>query len=344
MEPYVPGEQPHGGRSYVKLNTNECPFPPAPGVAEAVSAAAKGLQLYCDPEATALSAALARHCGAEPSQIVVGNGSDEVLNYAFMAFCDEARPAVFPDISYGFYEVWAKVNGVPFNKQPLRDDLTVDLAAYPQGPCAVFLANPNAPTGRALSMDEIGAFAASHPETLVVVDEAYVDFGAESCIPLAVRRDNVLVVQTFSKSRSLAGARFGFCVGSEELVSDIRAMKYSTNPYNVNAMTQAAALEALRDADYMRKNCDEVVRMREWTAHRVRELGFECAESQTNFLFMRHPLAKGGELYAALKERGILVRHFEKPRIDEYIRVTIGTESQMRAFVEAVEAVLCECR
>lgn len=248
LTPYTPGEQPQE-RRYIKLNTNESPFPPSPGVLKAVYEEAQRLQLYSDPESRKLKKALAEYFGMKPEQFLAGNGSDELLNFAFMAFCDEEHPAFFPDITYGFYPVYAQLNHIPYREIPLREDLTFCLDDV-QEKGMIVLANPNAPTGLAKSPDEIEALLQKRPDDLLVVDEAYVDFGAESVMPLIDRYDNLLVIQTFSKSRSMAGARLGFAAGSAELIRDLNTLKYSTNPYNVNRMTEAAGVAALQEDAY----------------------------------------------------------------------------------------------
>lgn len=339
--PYTPGEQPQE-RKFIKLNTNESPFPPSPGVIRAVAEEAGWLQLYSDPESRLVTKALADHYGLSSDQVLVGNGSDELLNFAFMAYCDETHPALFPDITYGFYPVYAEVNHIPYIEIPLKEDLSVDLEDYSDRSGTVFLANPNAPTGQALPRAEIEAMVASRPDRMHVIDEAYVDFGAESMLPLIDRYDNLLVMQTYSKSRSMAGARLGFAVGQRELIRDLNTLKYSTNPYNVNRMTSAAGVAALREDDYYKKNAACIAENRTWTTNELRRLGFSVADSKANFIFARSPIIPGGEYYRKLKERGILVRHFDKARISDYVRITIGTMEQMKALLRETESLLEE--
>ena len=341
LTPYTPGEQPQD-KKYINLNTNESPFPPSPGVISAVTEEAGRLQLYSDPESRLLTKALAEHYGVRPDQVLVGNGSDELLYFAFMAYCDETHPALFPDITYGFYPVYAEVNHVPYIEIPLKEDMSIDLADYAERNGTLFLANPNAPTGRALSRAEIEAAVASRPDRLHVVDEAYVDFGAESVLPLVDRYDNLLMIQTFSKSRSMAGARLGFAVGRSELIRDLNTLKYSTNPYNVNRMTSAAGVAALREDDYYRKNAAVIAENRAWTIGELRRLGFFVVDSKANFIFAGSPKIPGGDYYRKLKERGILVRHFDKARIEDYVRITIGTKEQMEALLRETESLLEE--
>lgn len=341
LTPYTPGEQPQG-RKYIKLNTNESPFPPSPGVLEAVTGEARRLQLYSDPESRLLREALAAHYALKPEQLLVGNGSDELLNFAFMAFCDESCPALFPDITYGFYPVYAGLNRIPYQEIPLREDLSFCLDDLSGKRGTVFLANPNAPTGLAKPAEEIEQLLQQRPDSVLMVDEAYVDFGAESVLPLIDRYDNLLVIQTFSKSRSMAGARLGFAAGCEALIRDLNTLKYSTNPYNVNRMTAAAGIAALREDAYYKANACTVMENRSFTASALRSLGFFVTESKANFLFARSPEIDGGTLYRKLKERGILVRHFEKPRIADYVRITIGTREQMEALLQETKAILEE--
>ncbi len=339
LEPYTPGEQPQD-RRYIKLNTNESPFPPSPGVLRAVEEEAKRLQLYSDPESRNITSALAEHYGLKEDQILVGNGSDELLNFAFMAWCDECCPAIFPDISYGFYPVYAELNRIPFLQIPLREDFTVCTDDYLEPDGTVFLANPNAPTGLALAADEIEKLLRARPDRLHVIDEAYVDFGAESVLPLIRSYDNLVVIQTFSKSRSLAGARLGFAAGNAEMIRDLNTLKYSTNPYNVNRMTAAAGVAALREDDYYRRNAGVIIENRMWTTEELRKLGFTVTDSRSNFLFASCPTVPGGELYRRLKEKGILVRHFSGPRLEPWVRITIGTREETEALITQIQELL----
>lgn len=341
LVPYTPGEQPKE-RKYIKLNTNESPFAPSQKAIAAAAEAAARLQLYPDPEARALTEAVAEMCGVERDEVLLTNGSDEILNFAFMAFCDDAHPAVFPDITYGFYPVFARLNGVPYTEIPLRDDLTVDVDAFCGVNKTVFLANPNAPSGLLLSLAEIERILTSNPDSVVVIDEAYIDFGGESCIPLIHKYDNLLVTQTFSKSRSMAGARLGFGVGCRALIRDLNTIKYSTNPYNVNAMTMAAGLGMLADGARTRANCAAIIENRAYITEELVRLGFTVTDSKANFVFARHPEIGGEELYQALRARGILVRHFNAPRIAEYNRITVGTRWEMEQLAAALAAILAE--
>ncbi|MBO5556678.1 MAG: histidinol-phosphate transaminase [Oscillospiraceae bacterium] len=339
--PYTPGEQPRD-MQYVKLNTNESPFPPAPGVAAAAAAEAGRLQLYSDPECKAITEKLAATYGVSPRQVLVGNGSDEVLNFAFMAFADEKRPLLFPDITYGFYPVFAKLNHIPYEEIPLTEDFRIDPEAYLQKGKVPVIANPNAPTGMTLPLEEIERIVRFDTDRVVIVDEAYVDFGGESAVGLVSRYDNLLVTMTFSKSRSLAGGRLGFAIGSEELIRDLNTLKYSTNPYNVNRMTAAAGCAALDADDYHRDNCRKIMENRAWTTAALEEQGFSILPSAANFIFARSQRIGGEELYRSLKARGVLVRHFDKDRIRDFVRITIGTREQMETLVNTVESILKE--
>ena len=335
--PYAPGEQPKD-RVFIKLNTNESPFPPSPKALAYAQEAAKDLQLYSDPECRALVQTAARHLGVEEEEILFTNGSDEILNFAFMAFCD--RGVVFPDITYGFYKVYAALNGVPYREIPLKPDFSIDVSDYCGVNKAIFIANPNAPTGLCLPLSDIETIVRSNPDTVVVIDEAYIDFGGESALPLIKKYNNLLITQTFSKSRSMAGARLGMGIGCKELIRDLNTIKYSTNPYNINRMTMAAGIGALEDDDYFRANCRTVTENRTWTAGQLTDLGFTLTDSKTNFLFAKHPAISGKALYRELRERGILVRHFDTPRLTDFIRVTVGSKCQMETFIHAVDSIL----
>ena len=346
LTPYTPGEQPRD-MQYIKLNTNESPFPPSPAVIEAATAEAGKLQLYSDPTCRELTDKLAALYGVSPEQVILTNGSDEVLNFAFMAFADEEHPLVFPEITYGFYPVFAELNRIPYEEIPLKADFSVDYRDYMNlggktGGCTAVIANPNAPTGLCLTLAEIEEIVRSNPDGVVVIDEAYVDFGAESAVALVDKYDNLLVTQTFSKSRSLAGARLGFGIGNKALISDLHTVRYSTNPYNVNRMTAAAGHAALCDNDYYMQNCRTIMENRDYTTAALRELGFEVLPSLTNFVFAKSDKIGGEALYLELKRRGILVRHFSKASITDYNRITIGTREQMEAFISTVKTILEE--
>lgn len=341
LVPYVPGEQPKD-KKYIKLNTNESPFPPSASVVAAAKCESGALQLYSDPECTELRAKVAKVYGVSCDEVVMTNGSDEILNFAFMAFADEAHPLAFADITYGFYPVFAKLNHIPYEEIPLREDLSIDPKDYIGINKNIVIANPNAPTGIYMPLCDIEQIVRSNPDNVVIIDEAYIDFGGESAVGLIHKYDNLLVVQTFSKSRSMAGARLGMGFGSSSLCADINTVRYSTNPYNVNRMTAAAGVAALCDNDYYMAGCKTICENREWTRSELLKRGFDVTESSTNFLFARSDKIGGEELYLKLKARGILIRHLSRERIADYNRITIGTAEQMQAFIAALDEILKE--
>ena len=339
LTPYTPGEQPQE-RQYVKLNTNESPFPPSPLAQRLSRQEAGSLQLYSDPKVKKLVEIGAEVFGVAENEILFSNSSDEALNFAFIAFCDETHPAAFPDITYGFYPVFAQLNRIAFEEIPVKEDLSINAEDYIGIGRTIFLANPNAPTGIALPRAEVERIIQSNPDNIVVVDEAYVDFGAESCRELIHTYDNLIVIQTFSKSRSMAGARLGFTFGCADLIADLKTIKYSTNPYNVNRMTMNAGIGALADDAYFRKNCQMIIETRAFTEKALTELGFTMTNSLANFLFVKHEKIDGKELYLALKEKGILIRHFDKERLKDYNRITIGSRQQMETLIDALKEIL----
>ncbi len=341
LKPYTPGEQPRDMK-YIKLNTNESPYPPTPAVVEAAKAEAEKLQLYSDPECTELIKVFAERYEVKKEQLIMTNGSDEVLNFAFMAFCDAEHPIVFPDLTYGFYPVFAELNGIPYEEIPLRSDFTVRVEDYIGINKNIVIANPNAPTGIALSLSDVEKIVASNPDNVVIIDEAYVDFGAESAVRLIDKYDNLLVTGTFSKSRSLAGGRLGFGFGSSSLIADLHTIRYSTNPYNVNRMTMAAGRQAIIDDSYYMDNAKKIIECREETSKKLSTLGFKVLPSSANFLFAESTTVDGEQLYLQLKKRGILVRHFNKERIRNFNRITIGTPEEMNALILAITDILKE--
>ena len=341
LTPYTPGEQPRD-MQYIKLNTNESPFPPSPKAVQAAARAAQDLQLYSDPTCKALTEKAAEVFGISPDEILFTNGSDDILNFAFMAFCDADHPAVFPDITYGFYPVFAQLNGIPYTQIPLKEDFSIDVEAFQGRSQTIFIANPNAPTGTVLTLAQIEAIVKSNPDSVVVIDEAYVDFGAESAAPLIHKYDNLLVIQTFSKSRSMAGGRLGFGIGCKALIQDLNTLKYSTNPYNINRMTMAAGIGAMADVEYFRSNCQTIIDNRDWTTNALRQIGFEVVDSKANFVFAKHPVIDGEDLYLRLKRKGILVRHFGSLRLKDYNRITIGSLTQMQALITTLKEILEE--
>ena len=339
LTPYVPGEQPQD-MQYVKLNTNESPFPPSPIAQRLARQAAGDLQLYSDPDVKQLAAAVAEYYDVKTSEIMFSNGSDDILNFAFMAFCDDRHPAAFADITYGFYSVFAEQNRVPYSVIPLNEDFTLDYKQYCSIDKTIFIANPNAPTGIALSRDQLETIIASNPNSVIVIDEAYVDFGAESCVPLIHKYNNLLVVQTFSKSRSLAGGRLGMAFACEELIQDLNTLRYSTNPYNVNRMTMAAGIGAITDKQYFDSCRTTVMQNRKYTTEMLEKMGFEVLPSSSNFVFAKHPSISGLDLYKQLKASGVLVRHFETDRLKDFNRITIGNKEQMDIFLSTVKTIL----
>lgn len=304
--------------------------------------AAKKLMLYPDPECRALTEALADRLSLKYENLLVTNGSDEILNFAFMAFCDADTPAVFPDITYGFYKVFADLNCVPYKEVPLKDDFTVDVDALIKQKGTIFIANPNAPTGLELPLSEIERIVASDKDRIVLVDEAYVDFGGESATVLISKYDNLIVTQTFSKSRSMAGARLGFGAACPEIIADLNTVKYSTNPYNINSMTMAAGQGVLADDEYTKENCKKIIKTREYTITELKKLGFGVLDSKTNFVFAKHPDMSGEKIYSKLRENGILVRHFGSARLCEYNRITIGAYEEMQTLIETLRRILNE--
>ena len=341
LEEYIPGEQPKDMK-YVKLNTNESPFPPSEGVVEAINAEnAKLLKLYPDPDCAELREKLADLFGYKKENVFVSNGSDDILNFSFMAFCGEgSHSVVFPDISYGFYKVYAELYGVDYTQIPLKEDFSIDPEDYIGNGKNIVIANPNAPTGLALSRETVERIVSSNPDNVVVIDEAYVDFGAESCVGLVDKYDNLLVVRTFSKSYSLAGARLGFAIGSEGLIADLNKIKYSTNPYNINRLSMIAGCRAIDDNRYYMNNCKLIARTRRRVTEELRAMGFEVLDSCSNFIFARTPEISGEKLYLELKSRGVLVRHFGTERIKEFNRITIGTDDEMNVFLRATRDIL----
>lgn len=339
LVPYTPGEQPKD-RKFVKLNTNESPFPPSAGVIRAASAEAEQLRLYSDPESTALIAKLAETYNVGTENVIAVNGSDEVLNFAFMAFGD--RGFAFPDISYGFYKVIADVNNIEAQTVPLKDDFTINIEDYFNIGRSIVIPNPNAPTGILLTLDEIETIIVSNPDDVVVIDEAYIDFGGESAIELTKKYENLLVTRTYSKSFSLAGGRLGFGIGSKALINDLNTIRNSINPYNVNRMTQAAGIAALEDMDYYMRNAAIIAANRENTIEALRSKGFECTDSKANFIFCKPCFTSGSKLYERLREKGILVRHWNSERIADYCRITVGSAEQMELLIKAIEEIKWE--
>ena len=339
LTPYTPGEQPQE-RKYIKLNTNESPFPPSPIAQRMAREEAGNLQLYSDPEVGPLKKMAAQKFGVPEECLIFSNGSDELINFAVKAFCDDEHTLIFPDITYGFYSVYANLNHIPYTEKPLREDFTIDTSDYTNCGKTVLLANPNAITGVALPLTEIENIVKTNPGNVVIIDEAYVDFGGESALPLIEKYDNLLVIGTLSKSRSLAGARVGFAAGSKELIKDLNTIRYSIHPYNVNRMSMQAAVGALADEDYFKRNCEKIKANRAYTVSELKRLGFTMTDSSANFILAKTDKMSGLKLYQTLKENGILVRHFETPRLSPYNRITIGSAEEMAAFIETLEKIL----
>lgn len=342
LEKYVPGEQPRD-KKYIKLNTNESPYPPSNEVIESIKGKEiEDLRLYSDPECKNLKEKLAKRYNVSVDNVYSSNGSDDILNFAFMAYCSDGKKVAFPDITYGFYSVYADLYHSQANIFPLNDDFSINIDDYLGFDGMVVIANPNAPTGLTLSIQDVEKIVASNPNNVVVIDEAYVDFGAESCLPLLNNYDNLLIVRTFSKSRSLAGARLGFAISSKEIISDLETLRYSTNPYNINRLTLIAGEAAIDSDDYFMNNCSLIAATRENVTKQLTELGFNVIPSKANFVFASHHRISGYDLYVKLKEKGILVRHFSKERIANYNRITIGSQNEMESFINTVKEILSE--
>lgn len=342
LESYTPGEQPRD-KKYIKLNTNESPYPPSEEVVRAISKEElSDLRLYSDPMCKVLKEKLAKRYDVMPENVFVSNGSDESLNFFFMAFCNNENEVVFPEISYGFYKVFCDLYGISYKTIPLMPDFSINVEDYMGINKNIVIANPNAPTGLALSKSDIEKIVKSNPDNLVLIDEAYVDFGGESVVSLTKKYDNLLVVQTFSKSRSLAGARLGYAIGNKEIIEDLEKIKYSTNPYNVNRLTLLAGSAAIDSDSYFSANCEKIKSTREYTSQSLKELGFYCIPSSANFIFAKSDKISGQRLYEMLKERGILVRHFTAYKICEFNRITIGTQEEMEIFIDKVGECLNE--
>ncbi len=337
LDAYVPGEQPQD-KKYIKLNTNESPYPPPPSVAEAAAKAAASLQLYSDPECCELRRLLADELGVGAENIILSNGSDEALNFAFMAF--SGCGVTFADVTYGFYRVFADLHRLQSHIIPLRADFTLSPDDYVDKGSLIVIANPNAPTGLVISLDDVEYIVKSNPRAVVLIDEAYIDFGGDSALPLIKKYDNLLVVRTFSKSRSLAGARLGYAIAQAGLIEDLNKIKYSTNPYNVNSMTLAAGYAAIKEKEYYTRANKDIIAVREMTAKRLRDSGFEVLPSNANFIFTKYPGFDGKMLYTSFKEAGILVRHFPGPRTGDFIRVSIGRKEEMDTFINTAVSIV----
>ena len=327
LSPYVPGEQPKQD-GIVKLNTNENPYPPSPRVLAAIASVADRLRLYPDPRASVLRETIAACYGVAAEEVFVGNGSDEVLAQTFQALLKHEAPLLFPDITYGFYPVYCRLYGIRYEEVPLDAAMRVQIADYRRPCSAILLCNPNAPTGVALSLQAIEALVAEHPDQLVVIDEAYVDFGAESAVPLVARHDNLIIIQTLSKSRALAGLRVGFAIGQRPLIEALERVKDSFNSFPLDCLAIAGAVAAIKDDAWFDETRQRIIANRAALVRGLSELGFEVLPSLANFVFARHSSRGGKELATRLREQGVLVRHFQKPRIEDFLRITVGTEGQ----------------
>jgi histidinol-phosphate aminotransferase len=339
LTPYVPGEQPKLD-GIVKLNTNENPYAPSPRVLAAIASATERLRLYPDPRASSLREAIAARCDVAPEEVFVGNGSDEILAHTFQALLKHDAPLLFSDITYSFYPVYCGLYGVRYEEVPLDAAMRVQIADFRRPCSAILLANPNAPTGIGLPREAIEALVTEHPDQLVVVDEAYVDFGAESAVPLVARHDNLLIVQTLSKSRALAGLRIGFAIGQRPLIEALERVKDSFNSYPLDCLAIAGAVAAIKDDAWFQETRERIIANRQSLAQALSELGFQVLPSLANFVFARHPRHRGAQLAAQLRERGVLVRHFHKPRIEDFLRITVGTEDQCSRLIALARSLI----
>jgi histidinol-phosphate aminotransferase len=339
LSPYEPGEQPKRD-DLVKLNTNENPYGPSPRVAAAIAAATDRLHLYPDPHASALREAIASYYNVASEEVFVGNGSDEVLAHTFQALLNHEAPLLFPDVTYNFYPVYCRLYGVRYEEVPLDETMSVRIAEFRRSCSAILLPNPNAPTGIALPRHAIETLVAEHPDQLVVIDEAYVDFGAESAVPLVKRYDNLVIVQTLSKSRALAGLRVGFAIGQRPLIEALERVKDSFNSYPLDRLALAGAVAAIEDDAWFQETRQRIIANREWLTNALSDLGFEVLPSRANFVFARHATRRGSYLADQLRERGILIRRFPRPRIEDFLRISIGTEDECRRLIDAVRSLI----
>lgn len=341
MTPYVPGEQP-SDRVYIKLNANEATVPPCPGVYEALADQARLGQLnrYADPRCLPLRKAVATRFGLTPDEVFVGNGSDEVLAFVFLTFMQEGDRLAFPDVTYGLYHDYASTYGLAYEEIPLREDFTLDVDAFAASTAHVVFPNPNAPTGLRISHEDVARIAAAHPERLVIIDEAYVDFGSKTCAQMVRNHRNLIVVQTMSKSRNLAGAHIGYAFAQADLVADMRDIKFSFNPFNLGAPTMAIGIAALEDEAFFQAYTKAVCEERDATEQALQDLGFTTTKSHTNFVFATHPVLAAERWQAELRAAGILVRRFAGPRTGNWLRVSVGTHEEMAAFLKETECIL----
>jgi len=342
VTPYTPGEQPKNPDK-IKLNTNENPYPPSPRVLEALkNFDYNNLKLYPDTNSTVLVNELAKYYNIKPAQIFVGVGSDDVISMAFLTFFNSDKPVLFPDITYSFYDVWADVYRIPYIQKPLNDNFSINPADYKVPNGGIIFPNPNAPTGVEEDIEMIEDIIKANPDSVVMIDEAYVDFGGKSCLPLIDKYDNLLVIQTFSKSRSMAGIRIGYAMGSEKLIKYMNDVKFSVNSYTMNSITQICGAEAVKDIEYFKETSEKIINTREYSKKKLKELGFDFQDSMSNFIFAKHNQYFAGDIFRDLKKHNIFVRHFNKPRIDNYLRITVGTPEEMNRLFSVLEEIFNE--
>lgn len=340
VEPYVPGEQPQQS-NVIKLNTNENPYPPAPGVCRILDDFDCGrMRLYPDPDASVLVDAIAERFSVKPSQVFVGVGSDDVISMAFLTFFGSDKPILFPNVTYSFYDVWADVYRIPYETKPLRSDFTIDPNDYKCENGGIIFPNPNAPTGVYESLDTVEEIIRANPDSIVMIDEAYIDFGGKSCLKLIEKYENLLVIQTYSKSRSMAGMRIGYAIANEKLIKCMNDVKFSINSYTMNTITQLCGAEAMRNEEYFRSTVEKIVVTRERTKKELSRLGFTFTDSMSNFIFASHEKKAASEIFVELKKRGIYVRYWNKPIIGNHLRISIGTDSEMDALITALEEII----
>lgn len=340
VTPYIPGEQPKQ-QNVIKLNTNENPYPPSPAVIAALKQFdGAELRLYPDPDASELTSAIAKVYGVKQEQVFVGVGSDDVLATAFMTFFNSDKPILFPDITYSFYDVWADVYRIPYKQVPLAEDFRINADDYLQENGGIVFPNPNAPTGVLESVELIEKIVSANPSSVVIIDEAYIDFGGKSCLPLVQKYDNLLVVQTFSKSRQTAGLRIGFAIGSEKLIKCMSDVRFSVNSYTMNRISIKCGAAAVLDTGYFKETNAKIIRTREHAKKALTRLGFEFPDSKANFIFAKHKTKDAKTIFEELKKRNIYVRHWDKPVIGDYLRITIGRDSDMRTFYAELEDIL----
>ena len=341
LKPYVAGEQPKD-QKYVKLNTNENPYPPSPMVKDAVNRVnINSLSLYPDPDSTDIKNAVSNFFNIKPENVFPSNSSDEILALSFMAFFQNDKPIVFPDISYSFYPVYCDLYNIEKNLIPLKEDFSIDFESFPSDNGGIIFPNPNAPTGKDVPLTVIEKILKNNPNSVVIVDEAYVDFGAETAVPLINKYENLLVIQTLSKSRSLAGLRVGFAIGSKELIACLNAVKNSFNSYTIDKIAIAASVAAINDVEYFKSNCSKIIKTRDWVTKELETLGFKVLPSKANFIFVSPgEKYRAEELYLNLKSKGILIRYWNQPRIKDWCRITIGTDSQMESLINAIKELI----